>query len=91
LFIDRRQAGNVGFHGDFPARHEGPINLSDGKLHLRVYIDWSMVEVFGNDGETVLTDRFFPSHGANQLYLYANDGEATVTELQAWDLKSIWR
>lgn len=90
LFIDRAGAGNVAFNPGFPARHEGPLVLDQGRLQLKVIVDWSMIEVFGNDGEIVLADRVFLSQGPNTLELFSTGGRATVVDFKAWELQSVW-
>jgi fructan beta-fructosidase len=38
-----------------------PLTLSDGTLSLRILIDHSIVEVFAEDGEHVVTDLVYPA------------------------------
>ncbi|WP_111643313.1 glycoside hydrolase family 32 protein [Marinimicrobium alkaliphilum] len=91
LRVDRRRSGHTAFHQDFPALHRGPMTAPDGRIRLRVYFDTSMVEVFGNDGETVFANRYFPHTGHGRLFMYSEGGRASVNAAEAWELKSIWR
>ncbi|WP_341939443.1 glycoside hydrolase family 32 protein [Marinimicrobium sp. C2-29] len=91
LFVDRRAANRQFTHPDFNAVHQGPMTLDSGEVGIRVFLDRSMVEVFGNDGETVLASRFFMSDGERTLHLYSKGGAAEVKSAQAWGLNSIWR
>ena len=50
------------FHAEYPGRHAGPSRWRDGKVTLRVLFDRIVVEVFANDGETVVTERVYPTH-----------------------------
>ena len=61
MFIDRTKSGESGFHSQFAGRQEAPLLITNGKIRLRAFVDHSSVELFGNDGEVVITDRIFPS------------------------------
>lgn len=60
VYFDRRNAGDVSFSDRFPSVEKAPARLVDGKVKLDIYFDQSIVEVFINDGEAVITDRVFP-------------------------------
>ncbi len=76
-----------------PARtpESGPLWLEeDAPLRLRVFIDHSVVEVFANDRQC-LTIRTYPSREDSQLVSFrARGGSATLKQLTAWKMKSIW-
>ena len=68
------------------------IELEAGKLNLRVLVDRTSVEVFGNHGQVSLTscylrDRFGPPN----LELYVQGGNAYLNTLVVNELKSIWK
>jgi fructan beta-fructosidase len=86
LFVDRRHSGNIAFHPDFSGRHGGPLALVDGRLRLRVLVDRSSVEVFGNGGLTVVTERIFPDPASRGVALFAEGGTARLVSLEAWPL-----
>ncbi len=89
--VDRTKSGNVGFHKAFAGRHAGPLAPeADGRVRLRVLVDRCSVEVFGNRGETVVTDLVFPAAASDRLELFARGGEARVTACRVYPLKSIW-
>lgn len=53
-YIDRSKSGNTAFHADFPARSFAPrFSLSD-TVELSVVVDKSSVELFGDNGLTVM-------------------------------------
>ena len=89
LFIDRTRSGNTKFHERFPGVHTAPLR-SGNRVKLHVFVDWSSVEVFANDGETVLSDRIFPSAGSDGVEVFTGGGDARVMSLQMWKLKNIW-
>ena len=67
VFVDRRKSRLAPVHREYPGRHAGPIRWRDGRVTLRVLFDRSVVEVFANDGETVITDRLFPTHPLDRV------------------------
>jgi fructan beta-fructosidase len=87
MFVDRIRSGR-NFHDAFPARHEAPV---ESVLAMRVLVDRSSVEVFGDDGLAVISDVIFPDAGSTGVELYVNGGRAVVREFRAWKLKSAWR
>jgi fructan beta-fructosidase len=92
VFDDRTRSGNVGFDEHFPSRDAGPIALADGKsVRLHIFVDRSSVEVFGNDGETVLSEAIFPTGGSDGIELYSHDGQARVLAMDVWNLKSAYQ
>jgi fructan beta-fructosidase len=90
LFVDRRRSGPDTVASSFPGRHAAPLSLVGGTVRLHVFVDWSSVEVFGNHGERVVTDLFFPGPGSGGLELYAKQGTADLVSLDVWGLGSIW-
>jgi fructan beta-fructosidase len=89
-FIDRAKSGTVNFSGDFAGRHAGPLDLLAHRIKLRIFVDRSSVELFANGGETVISDRIFPSPGSTGLQIYERGGSARVVSLDVWKLKSAW-
>jgi sucrose-6-phosphate hydrolase SacC (GH32 family) len=61
VFIDRRNARKGAWHKEYPGRHAAPVRIVDGRISLRVLFDRSVIEVFVNGGEQVLTDRVYPT------------------------------
>ena len=91
LFVDRTDSGIVGFSDEFPGRQDGPLRPSrDGRVRMRVLVDRSSVEVFGNEGTTVVTDQIFPLKDATDLVLYARGGIARLVSLEVHSLESVW-
>lgn len=89
VFIDRTKSGKVDFDPRFPGRHEAPLAPQRGKIKLHLFVDRSSVEVFGNDGEAVVTDRIFPSSPAQTVQL--SGAAAQCISLNLWPLQSVWK
>jgi sucrose-6-phosphate hydrolase SacC (GH32 family) len=91
LSVDRTHSGLVGFHGDFPGRHTGPLRRVEDRFALRLLLDTSSLEIFAQNGETVWTELIFPTGGARSLSLTASgsDGPA-VAGITLHKLKTAW-
>lgn len=59
LSVDRTESGDVSFKQTFPAVTTAPLHKK--LTSLRIFVDLNSVEVFGNNGEVVLTNLVFPS------------------------------
>lgn len=66
------------------------IEPVDGSIKLEVLVDRSSVEIFANDGKTVISSYFSPKENAQGLYLNNTGGELLVEKLNVYPLKSIW-
>ena len=81
LFVDRTTSGTVDLHEGFPAVHHGPLAAEGGRVRLHIYVDTASVEVFGGQGECVITDQIFPAADSRMVSLFAVAGEVTVAHL----------
>jgi fructan beta-fructosidase len=89
FFIDRTLSGKVDFKKEFGARHTAP-RLTDKKASdITLIFDNSSVELFADDGLTVMTEIFFPDHPYDRFYFQA-PGEISITRLEYITLKGIW-
>ena len=90
LFLDRTRSGETDFHPLFACKHGVPLEPVNGLVKLHLFVDRSSVEVFANDGETVLTDQIFPDPSSTGVELYVTGGAARVVSLNLHNLKSIY-
>jgi fructan beta-fructosidase len=65
-------------------------DLVNGKIKLRILVDRMSVEVFINDGASVMTNYFIPKTREKGLELIAEGGEIKVHLLRVTKLKSVW-
>ncbi|MEU3935861.1 GH32 C-terminal domain-containing protein [Streptomyces sp. NPDC029044] len=91
LYVDRTRSGAGDFNSTFPGVQTAPLKAENGKVKLRILVDWSSVEVFGGDGEAVITDQVFPDPSSTGVEVFAEGGTATLDVLRAWQLGSVWR
>ena len=54
---------------------------------MTIYVDVSSVELIADDGETVITDIFFPKEDFTKMTLFGDNGTANLTSGQLWKLK----
>jgi fructan beta-fructosidase len=87
LFLDRRRSGNVGFAPVFPSQCSGPLRPDGDRIRLHIFVDACSVEVFGNEGRTVLSNLIFPDPRSTGIELYAREGDAFVEVLDVWALR----
>ncbi|MGB2677479.1 MAG: glycoside hydrolase family 32 protein [Candidatus Acidiferrum sp.] len=92
VFVDRTRSGDTSFDERFAGRHAGPLLPAGGKrVKLHIFVDRSSVEVFVNDGSTVISDAIFPSRDSQDIELFSTNGEARIVNLEVWTLRSAWR
>lgn len=84
--VDRTESGITDFSVDFPCVTTAPTFEKDGSLSLRIYLDKSSIEVFGNDGKFVITDLVFPTDPYNSLAI-SSEGKVIVTALKIYEIK----
>ncbi|MGV8134109.1 MAG: GH32 C-terminal domain-containing protein [Mangrovibacterium sp.] len=68
---------------------EAPLPPIDGKIKLRILVDRTTIEVFGNDGEVVITSCFMPDQN-NQNYSLTAKGKIQIIKAEVHALKSAW-
>ena len=88
VFVDRRRSRAAPL-AHYPGRHGGAVRAVDGGVRLRVIVDRSMVEVFANDGETVVSDRLWPTRPFTRVEPV--NGPRLRKPLEMRPLRSVWR
>jgi sucrose-6-phosphate hydrolase SacC (GH32 family) len=61
------------------------------RVKVRILVDRSSIEVFGNDGEVLMPACFLPKDDDRSLAMYAAGGTARVASLRVYKLKSAWQ
>ena len=89
MFIDRSKSGYTNIL-DYARAYHSDLPPIDGKVKLHVFVDQSLVELFGNDGYSWMTAMVLPSPTSGGLELFAEDGEVELLKLDVYELKSIW-
>lgn len=68
-----------------------PLKLNDGRLTLRLLVDRTSLEVFGDGGQISLTGCFLPAQDDHTLAARADGGTAKIVSLTVHPLRSAWR
>lgn len=84
--MDRSESGIVDFSRDFPAVTVAPVN-TDKELTLRLFVDCSSVEAFGEDGKFVMTNLVFPSVPYRKMSLESDKNGYVVKSLNVYKLQ----
>ncbi|WSL21444.1 GH32 C-terminal domain-containing protein [Streptomyces sp. NBC_01283] len=88
LYVDRTNSGAVDFSDAFPGVQRAPLKAENGKVKLRILVDWSSVEVFGGSGEAVITDQIFPDPDSQGVQVFAENGSVKLDRARVWHLNS---
>ncbi|NNN31140.1 glycoside hydrolase family 32 protein [Streptomyces sp. S3(2020)] len=86
LYVDRTLSGAVDFNSTFPGIQTAPLKPTNGRITLRILVDWSSVEVFGGDGEAVITDQIFPDPASQGVQVFAENGSVKLNKATVWHL-----
>lgn len=88
-FIDRIKSGKTDFQKDFAAKHTAPRFTSNSMMDISLIIDVGSVELFADDGLTVMTEIFFPNKPYNKIQFQSSQ-KIMIKKLEYFNLKSIW-
>lgn len=86
-YIDRSRSGKVDFHKEFARRYIAPRIAKDDSINMTLVIDVSSVELFADDGLSVMTAIFFPNKSYDQVRIESTEG-AQITKLNYARLRS---
>lgn len=89
FFLDRSGSGNSSFSNAFRGRANAPRISTDTKIRFTVVTDASSIEVFFDDGLSVLTGVFFPGETLSSFRMKA-PAATTIEELEVRQLNPIW-
>lgn len=84
--MDRSESGKVDFSKDFSAVTVAPVNV-DKELTLRLFVDRSSIEAFGEDGKFVMTNLVFPSQPYVKMCFEVDKNEYAVKSLNVYKLQ----
>ena len=87
LSFDRRESGITDFSQDFPAVTVTPTFETDRTLQLRIFVDKSSIEVFGDGGRSVMTNLVFPNSPYTTISVASEEGSARISDLTVYQIK----
>ena len=89
-FIDRTNSGKTDFEKGFAAKHTAPRFSDKRYVDLTLIIDNASIELFADNGLSVMTEIFFPNALLSQIAIQSADN-FRIKSLQYNKLKSIWK
>ena len=89
IIFDRSHSGKVSFSSGFSNLQYIPYTPGE-TMKWRIFVDKSSIEIFVDDGVTVITDIFFPNEDFDELRLFAIDGSAQLNSGRVYELNGIW-
>jgi fructan beta-fructosidase len=89
-FIDRTNSGKVDFEKGFAKRHTAPHLSTKENLDLTLIIDNASVELFADNGLSVMTEIFFPNNLFSDIHIQSSDN-FKINSLEFNRLKGIWQ
>jgi len=88
-YIDRTKSGKTNFNDQFSAIHYAPRISRNKELEMKLIFDVASIELFADQGLTVMTDIFFPSEEYSQIHIIPEE-ETNFNYLKILDIESIW-
>ncbi len=89
VLIDRSNSGLTGFENGFGKKHEAKMIQGSELRSISVFVDYSSLEVFVNEGELVMTELVFPTKPYNKVELNW-EGAMPVREMRMSEVNAIW-
>jgi fructan beta-fructosidase len=80
----------VSFEKGFAAQHTSPRFSTGQNINLRLIIDKASVELFADDGLSVMTGIFFPDSDYSAVSIQSAD-PSTIGTVQISSMKSIYQ
>ncbi|WP_461449565.1 glycoside hydrolase family 32 protein [Mucilaginibacter sp.] len=88
-YIDRTHSGKITFNKNFPGKFVAPRLVNFSSSDITILVDNSSVELFADNGLTVMSCVFFPNEFYRNLALSSIEG-TIINSLKFVKLKSIW-
>lgn len=84
--MDRSNSGETSFSPDFPAMTVAPAADVDD-IRLRLFVDRSSIEAFGDGGKFVMTNIVFPAEPYNKMKFESVRGSYVVKSMNVYSLE----
>lgn len=88
-FMDRTKSGITNFHPDFAAVHFAPRFSIAKILKLDLIMDKASIELFADDGLTVMTELYFSSMPYTKMEIRSSQSKIHIKQLRFKRLKSL--
>ncbi|XP_013391899.1 uncharacterized protein LOC106159959 [Lingula anatina] len=88
VYIDRTSSGFM--HPKMSRVDLAPVVLQNGVVKLWIFVDWSSVELFANNGRQVITSRIFPNETSDGVDVYVSGSDVDIVTMEIYELKTTW-
>ncbi|MCU7548702.1 glycoside hydrolase family 32 protein [Chitinophagaceae bacterium LB-8] len=89
-YIDRTKAGKTDFEKGFGKRHIAPRLTKDNHTDVTLLFDAASVELFADNGLTIMTDIFFVNKTLSKISIKSANG-LNIKELNYSGIERIWK
>ncbi len=89
-YIDRIHSGLINFSDKFAGKYTAPRLAIGKQFDLTLIVDNASVELFADEGTTLMTCLYFSTQPYNQLK-FQTEGQFLIKQLSVSTLKSIWQ
>ncbi|KFA77535.1 hypothetical protein S40288_08683 [Stachybotrys chartarum IBT 40288] len=87
LSVDRNASGNISYDSAASGVHTATVQSgANGEVQLRVLVDVCSLEVFGGQGEAVLSNLIFPDVSADGVSLEVSGGSVALGSVEVWEI-----
>ena len=86
--FDRTKSGIVDFSENFTATTIAPTFENEGIISIRIFIDRSSIEIFGNDGKFVMTNLVFPEKPYSTISFSSEGGNARLSDMKIYSINA---
>ncbi|MBU2526212.1 MAG: glycoside hydrolase family 32 protein [Bacteroidetes bacterium] len=88
--LDRSRSGMVNFNEAFGQKHSTSVSLlTSDSVNFQIFLDWSSIEIFLNDGLYSFTEIVFPKSPFNKLSIIS-DKNVKLTHFSVKNIHTIW-
>lgn len=89
FYINRTKSGEADFQQTFSKENYAPRISTSNNIHLTLIADVSSIELFADDGLSVMTEIYFSSTPFNKIQFQSNDN-IEINNFSYAPFKSIW-
>ncbi|UAB84132.1 glycoside hydrolase family 32 protein [Zunongwangia sp. SCSIO 43204] len=88
FFIDRSDSGKIDFSESFAENISfAPRSASDNLIEVEILLDKTSIELFYDNGETVMTEIFFPNSSMSKLDLSSSINHFKIKDFKIYELQ----
>jgi fructan beta-fructosidase len=88
-YIDRTLAGDNSFNKQFAGKFTASRKVQNISTKLILIIDKASIELFADEGSSVMTSIFFPMNPYTSIHIISND-TVSIKKLEYTSMKGIW-